>query len=913
MTMAEKSMPICITGMHRSGTSMVARLLNLCGCYLGEGNELIPATPDNPDGHWEHAGFVSLNDEILNELGGGWDHPPTGIDLWPNDALLLPFRDRIAALLERFRDREPWGWKDPRTSLTLPFWRNVVGDLRVVVCLRNPLEVCLSLQRRGLCSYSLALSLWSAYYESILHWTTKEDRVVTHYAAYFPNALVELKRISGLLNLDVSDELMQRAATTTKGALRHNCFRTRHLFEASVAPDLVRMYLDLCEEAQWSDPTEEPKSCAAEIGAVDYSLNGRDVRLADRTIDLQVMESECIRRELKASKDALQRRDAQIRHLQSVLAEAEAQQKVEDPNSAGSQLEEIRAALGALGDTISRQEAHLCSLRQQVLGLATASNQQQTVIERWQEHTSARLDEVQSLLYSMERANDPGLGSARHDDNEYQKLVQGVRGVAAKHVPAHASVLVIGRGDDALLRLSGHRASHFPQMADGSFAGYYPHSGEAAVVHLEWLRARGANYLLIPATSKWWLEKYPEFRRHLLQRYRLAVETSDCQLYDLKKSLVSKICYVLEECQDGMDEDPSMLDWSSGIALKELFANCSVLSAARSDIALPYVDRSIDLLILDSQNTQAVSEARRVARQAILFVDRSDDGVDKDLRIEWQADQKRAWNQSLTVIVVDVGDAEGGRACLHSLLETLPSDYQVRVIVVSDTMTAGPPFAGNSSVAIEQAPTEDRESAWNAARRLAMSTETDNLVFITSDIVLLPGSLLPLLRVLRDQPDAGVVGPKIVFADGATEIVGGAMFRDGTTLKIGGGDRGHLQPWYDYLRETDFCAPLCFATRAQIFKAVNGLDHVSYLDADCAMVDYCFKVRDEGSSIYVQPESTVVHCRLPANTSDVMRVPRRFQERWKEALGLYPNWGADRNIDQLVPALVTGTFGDGVN
>ena len=66
----------CITGAHRSGTSMVARLLHACGLDLGPESDLMPPAPDNPDGFWENLSFVAMNDELLNELGGAWDWPP---------------------------------------------------------------------------------------------------------------------------------------------------------------------------------------------------------------------------------------------------------------------------------------------------------------------------------------------------------------------------------------------------------------------------------------------------------------------------------------------------------------------------------------------------------------------------------------------------------------------------------------------------------------------------------------------------------------------------------------------------------------------------------------------------------------------------------------------------------------------
>ena len=55
---------------------MLTRLLHACGLYLGPKEELMPAQADNPDGFWEHLGFVAVNDELLNALGGAWDLPP---------------------------------------------------------------------------------------------------------------------------------------------------------------------------------------------------------------------------------------------------------------------------------------------------------------------------------------------------------------------------------------------------------------------------------------------------------------------------------------------------------------------------------------------------------------------------------------------------------------------------------------------------------------------------------------------------------------------------------------------------------------------------------------------------------------------------------------------------------------------
>ena len=79
---------------------MLTRLLHACGLYLGPKNELMPAQADNPDGFWEHLGFVALNDELLNELGGAWDLPPNASENFKHTRL-DPLRMKARLLIER--------------------------------------------------------------------------------------------------------------------------------------------------------------------------------------------------------------------------------------------------------------------------------------------------------------------------------------------------------------------------------------------------------------------------------------------------------------------------------------------------------------------------------------------------------------------------------------------------------------------------------------------------------------------------------------------------------------------------------------------------------------------------------------------------------------------------------------------
>jgi glycosyltransferase involved in cell wall biosynthesis len=100
-------------------------------------------------------------------------------------------------------------------------------------------------------------------------------------------------------------------------------------------------------------------------------------------------------------------------------------------------------------------------------------------------------------------------------------LTQPRTGIADEIFPLGANVLVISRGDDRLLELGSVSASHFPQTTEGTYAGYHPANSAEAIAHLDALQSKGAEYLVVPASSLWWLEHYEDFRRHLERRCRL--------------------------------------------------------------------------------------------------------------------------------------------------------------------------------------------------------------------------------------------------------------------------------------------------------------------------------------------------------------------------------------------------------
>jgi hypothetical protein len=142
--------------MHRSGTGLLTRMLDRMGLFVGW--KLAP--------NHEASFFVKLNAWLLSSAGGRWD-TPHAMDFVladaPGRSLAIQYlRERLSSLpvLEYlgpwryvgcrslFRISEPWGWKDPRTTVTLPIWLEIFPAARVIHVVRNGVDVADSLYRR---------------------------------------------------------------------------------------------------------------------------------------------------------------------------------------------------------------------------------------------------------------------------------------------------------------------------------------------------------------------------------------------------------------------------------------------------------------------------------------------------------------------------------------------------------------------------------------------------------------------------------------------------------------------------------------------------------------------------------------------------------------------------------------------
>jgi len=176
--------PVIILGMHRSGTSLVTRLAEALGLFVGW----------RKDEYHEAPFFQRINQWLLTQSGGSWDNPAPFRYLLENTTVRARATHYIAcSLLEsphlieflglakylRYRSAYAldirWGWKDPRNTFTLPIWLDLFPGAKVIYIQRQSEEVAASLQRRGRMdcqSHRLYERL------GILHWIVKRAAFV---------------------------------------------------------------------------------------------------------------------------------------------------------------------------------------------------------------------------------------------------------------------------------------------------------------------------------------------------------------------------------------------------------------------------------------------------------------------------------------------------------------------------------------------------------------------------------------------------------------------------------------------------------------------------------------------------------------------------------------------------------------
>ena len=228
----QKSPGLLVLGMHRSGTSVVSRSLQLCGFDIGV--RVLGASEGNETGHWEDAVAVETHEALLQAFGARWDEPFALPEDWARSDAAAQARVRIAAYLEQRRTCDVWAAKDPRMCLFGELWRQAAGDARIplaaLLVMRHPLEVAHSLSTRDGIGLAKAQLLWLDYMASAVRQVRQMPHAVIGYRDFLADWSATLSRVRalpGLAALDCGERARAGVADFVVGHFpAPSCFKT---------------------------------------------------------------------------------------------------------------------------------------------------------------------------------------------------------------------------------------------------------------------------------------------------------------------------------------------------------------------------------------------------------------------------------------------------------------------------------------------------------------------------------------------------------------------------------------------------------------------------------------------------------------------------------------------------------------
>lgn len=240
---------VLVLGMHRAGTSLITRSLECLGIDLGP--HLMPPADGNSLGYFEDTRVVALNERILAAAGKRW----TDISALPSgflqEGVSQNEKAEAHAVVASFAGRA-FAIKDPRLSITAPFWMDILQaaerKTRVLICLRHPGEVARSLNHRDLTPIEKGVLIWFYYMISALTASADKGFLVVAYENMVHDPVHEISRVREWLDLPESAAVLERASEFAdhfvSRSLRHQVDRS-----LSGAPVSVSRLYSLLEQA----------------------------------------------------------------------------------------------------------------------------------------------------------------------------------------------------------------------------------------------------------------------------------------------------------------------------------------------------------------------------------------------------------------------------------------------------------------------------------------------------------------------------------------------------------------------------------------------------------------------------------------------------------------------------------------
>jgi len=282
---------LIIVGMHRSGTSFTASLLQQSGLNIGD--KLLAANIGNDLGHFENEDFYEFHQEILRRRkyhSDGWSLS-TIQEL--DESEIIEANNIINS-----NKSDQWGWKDPRTTLFLDVWKKLIPEAYFLFVYRKPWEVVESLFRRNtdkelIETPILAIENWQFYNEQILAFydNNRERSLLIEVE----NMMHQSREVIELLNARFDFHLNESiAGIFNKNKFKNHINETQQFFCESVFPNCILLYKQLQEKSSIKSLVEYRPSEGKMESLMKWWYDSSQTESSKRNLELLLIRDKTI-------------------------------------------------------------------------------------------------------------------------------------------------------------------------------------------------------------------------------------------------------------------------------------------------------------------------------------------------------------------------------------------------------------------------------------------------------------------------------------------------------------------------------------------------------------------------------------------------------------------------------------------
>ncbi|GDZ96194.1 hypothetical protein PA905_46280 [Planktothrix agardhii CCAP 1459/11A] len=432
-----------ITGMHRSGTSLTASIMQSAGVNIGR--RLMEATEFNAKGYFENPDFFEFHLDAFRALGVNID----GWTLEENLQINPPLIDRAKYIVEQNRLSSVWGWQEPRTSLFLDFWAKLLPEAKFLLIYRSPWEVADSLYRRGDEMFQsqpeLAIKYWQHYNQKILNFYNREQHrcLLTNLKTIVQYQNAYIDTINHKFNVDLSHPAPTAYdPSLLRTEISSNSQRPTlidHYF-----PEAIELYQEL--EGRGWHPEQTPdfswqellKPSLYKTWAFQEWVNLRQLEIENKSLKSQLQEeqfeleeakviqaeAEQTKTQLKTAESLLEQSQSQLQETESVLEKS--QNKLQETESV---LQQSQTQLSKTESVLQQSHNQLNQTRTELETVKTQLSQAQFDVMRYQSQLHQTQEELEDYeikypqIQEDFKRSESQLDEAEAQRNEFESIL----------------------------------------------------------------------------------------------------------------------------------------------------------------------------------------------------------------------------------------------------------------------------------------------------------------------------------------------------------------------------------------------------------------------------------------------------------------------------------------------------------